>query len=404
MWLTDLRIVTPEGVIERGALQIIDGKFAAIVTGSAPAEGLRLSGLTAIPGLIDLHGDMLERDIQPRPGAFFPTDMALYELDKRLAGAGITTAFAAVGFAWRSNDLRTQEKATEIIRTIRQMRPHLNIDMRIHARFEITNGDTAPILEALLEEGAIDLVSVMDHTPGQGQYKNIPKYVDFMTRWLGFEPEKVGSDLMERISGAIETQTEAPRDWTVVEEVARLANARGIPIASHDDDTIEKVAQMASLGVTISEFPVTEEAAREARRLGMHVIMGAPNAYRGESTGGNLSALNAIRQGIVDVLATDYFPAAQLGVTFKLADNGVLPLHESIKLTSQYAADAAKLSDRGQIAVGKLADLALVEHIPGTPARVRASLRQGHFIYQDSQINRLISHTLTMQQQDELLA
>lgn len=404
MWLTDLRIVTPDGVIERGALQIIEGKIAAIVSGSAPTEGLRLSGLTAIPGLIDLHGDMLERDIQPRPGAFFPTDMALYELDKRLAGAGITTAFAAVGFAWTKNDLRTQEKATEIIRTIRDMRPHLNIDMKIHARFEISNGDTAPILEALLNEGTIDLVSVMDHTPGQGQYKNIPKYVDFMTRWLGFDPSKVGSDLMERIEQGIETQAVIPRDWKIVEEVARIAAARGIPMASHDDDTIEKVAQMAALGVTISEFPVTEAAAHEARRLGMHVIMGAPNAYRGESTGGNLSALDAIRKGVVDVLATDYFPAAQLGVTFKLADTGVLPLHESIKLTSQYAADAAKLTDRGQIALGRNADLALVEHVPGTPPRVRASLRNGHFIYQDAQISRLVSHTLTMQQQDELLA
>ncbi|MDX2163192.1 MAG: alpha-D-ribose 1-methylphosphonate 5-triphosphate diphosphatase [bacterium] len=404
MWLTDLRIVTPDGVIERGAIRTADGTIAEIVSGDAPETGLRLQGLTAIPGLIDLHGDMLERDIQPRPGAFFPTELALYELDKRLAGAGITTAFAAVAFAWTKSDLRTQDKATEIIRTIRDRAADLNVDMKVHARFEVNNPDTAPILDAMLNEHLIDLVSVMDHTPGQGQYKNIPKYVDFMTKWLGFDPEKIGSDIIDRISGAMEVQVAAPRDWSIVRDVCRTAASRAIPIASHDDDTVEKVARMAELGVTISEFPVSLEAAQEARRRGMHVIMGAPNAFRGESTSGNLSAMQAIRESVVDILATDYFPAALLGVTFKLADDGVLPLHESVKLTSQYAADAANLTDRGQITSGRRADIALVEHRPGGHARVRATLREGHFIYQDLHMQRLTAHTLSVSQQDELLA
>ncbi len=403
MWLSDLKIVTPDGVIERGAMRLTDGVIAEIVSGDAPEDALHLPGLTAVPGLIDLHGDMLERDIQPRPSAFFPTELALYELDKRLAGAGITTAYAAVGFAWTKNDLRTQEKATEIIHTIAARRSALNIDLRVHARFEIGNPETAPILESLLDDSLIDLVSVMDHTPGQGQYKNIPRYVDFMTRWLGFDPSKIGSDIMDRIAAGVEEQAEIPRDWGIVEEVARAAVHRGVPMASHDDDTLEKVARMADLGVTISEFPVTTDAAAEARRRGMHVIMGAPNAYRGESTGGNLSALTAIKENLVDVLATDYFPAALMGVTFKLADDGVLPLHEAVKLTSTYAADAAMLPDRGRITVGKRADLALVEHTPGGHPRVRASLREGHFIYQDMQISRVIRHTLTAAQQDEIL-
>ncbi|MBC7810353.1 MAG: phosphonate metabolism protein PhnM [Burkholderiales bacterium] len=404
MWLTELRLVLPDGIIERGAIQVVNGKIADILTGDAPVRGLTLRGLTAIPGLIDLHGDMLERDIEPRPGAYFPTEVALYELDKRLAGAGITTAFAAVGFAWTKNDLRTQEKAQEIIRTIVRCREDLNIDVRVHARFEIGNGNTAPILEMLLQEHTIDLVSIMDHTPGQGQYKNIQKYVDFMTRWLGFEPDKIGEELIKQVETSIETQVATPRDWSVAAELAALAAAHGIPMASHDDDTAEKVAQMSEFGVTISEFPVTLEAAHEARRRGMHVIMGAPNAYRGESTGGNLSATTAIQAGVVDILATDYFPFSLLGVAYKLAADGLLPLHESVKLVSQRPAEAANLMDRGSIAVGKSADLVLVEQNPAGHPRVRATLREGHFIFQDAQINRLVNHTLTLQQQDELFA
>src|SRR5262245_27181812 len=113
MWLTDLRLILPDRVVERGALHIEHGMIAEIVEGSVGDRGLSLPGLTAMPGIVDLHGDMLERDIEPRPGARFPVELALYELDKRLAAAGITTAFAAVSFAWTQSDLRSQDKAKE---------------------------------------------------------------------------------------------------------------------------------------------------------------------------------------------------------------------------------------------------------------------------------------------------
>ncbi len=383
MWISDARLVLPDRVIERGALYIEDGHIARIVEGSAPEAGIVLPGLTVIPGIIDLHGDMLERDIEPRPGAWFPVELALYELDKRLASAGITTAYAAVSFAWRQNDLRSQEKAQEIIEVIHTRRDACLVDMRVHARFEVTNPDTAPILEPLLAAGKVQLVSVMDHTPGQGQYTNIEKYVDFMTRWLGFDPEKIGVDVLKRIEGAIEQQVAKPRDWSVVESVVRAARAHGIPVASHDDDTIEKVDEEHALGVSISEFPVSRAAAERAREHGMAVIMGAPNAYRGTSTSGNLSARQAIALGLVDILATDYFPAAMLHAAFLMADQGVLPLHEAVRLISANPAAAMGLDDRGAIAVGRRADLVLVE-AGGAHPRVRGTLRGGVPIYRDS--------------------
>jgi alpha-D-ribose 1-methylphosphonate 5-triphosphate diphosphatase len=388
MWLTDLKLVLPDRVIDRGAINIKGTLIAEVIEGGFSGQGLSAAGLTLIPGVIDLHGDMLERDIEPRPNAFFPVDMALYELDKRLAGTGITTSFAAVGFAWHQNDLRTQEKATEIIRVIRRQRDQLMVDFRVHARFEITNPETAPILEGLLNENLIDLVSLMDHTPGQGQYSNLERYVDFMEKWMGIPRDVLEAKVKEKMVERMQEVADEPRNWEVAAEVCRLANAAHIPIASHDDDKQAKVEQMQALGVTISEFPVTLEAAQAAREHGMHIIMGAPNAYRGASNTGNLSAMDAIHAGVVDILATDYYPAAMLQVAFKLARDGVLPLHEAVKLIAQNPADAVGLHDRGRIATGLKADLVLVEESADHP-RIRAVLRDGHPIYWDAHMARL---------------
>lgn len=388
MWLTDLKIVLPDRVVERGAVSIEDGVIADIVEGDMRGHGLSAIGLTLIPGIVDLHGDMLERDIEPRPNALFPVTMSLYELDKRLAGAGITTAYAAVGFAWHQKDLRTQEKATEIIRAIHAQRDHLMVDFRVHARFEITNNRTAPILEGLLQNKMVDLVSLMDHTPGQGQYSNVERYIDFMVKWLGIPRDLLENDAKERMKTNIAAVAETPRDWSQADEVCRLARSYGIAIASHDDDKPEKIDHMRAMGVSISEFPVTEEAARYARQQGMHIIMGAPNAYRGGSNTGNLSALAAIKAGLVDILATDYYPAAMLHAAFKIAHDGVMPLYKSVKLITENPADAVGLNDRGRIAVGLNADLVLVEEAADHP-RIRAVLRQGHPIYWDAHMARL---------------
>lgn len=394
MWLNNCEIALPDQTLKRGAIQLDGETIRTIIEGDAPssaADVFDTDGLTILPGIIDLHGDMLERDIEPRPNARFPTDLALFELDKRLAASGITTAYTAVSFAWQQNDLRTQEKATEIIETIGRYKDRLLVDMKIHGRFEITNTDTAALLRPMLESKQIELVSLNDHTPGQGQYKNIAKYVDFMTRWLGFDPDKIGTDLIERVGQSIETKTAETRtDWTQAREIAALALQFGINVASHDDDTVDKVAAMDEMGVTISEFPVTPEAGEEARRRGMYIVMGAPNAYRGKSTSdGNLSARDAIQQGIVDILASDYFPAAMLQSALLLADQGIMSLHESMKLVSTNPADALHLPDRGRIAVGQRADLLLVAREAGHTPRLHGTLRAGHPIYWDGRMAAL---------------
>lgn len=393
MWLSDLKIAQPDGILENGSLRIEDGKIAEIIAGQ-PSDttetNLLLPGMMAIPGIIDLHGDMLERDIQPRPGADFPVTLGLFELDKRLAATGITTAYAAVAFAWREHDLRKQDKALEIIDTIHEQRSHLLVDMRTHARFEVSNATTETLLLDLIAENKLHLVSLMDHTPGQGQYSDVAEYINFMSRWLGFDPDKVGRNAVEKVTDAVAQTAETAYDWSLCARLTQIAREHGLPVASHDDDTIEKVNKMHDLGVTISEFPINLEAARAAQAHGMHIIMGAPNAYRGKSSGGNLSALDGIKAGVVNSLATDYFPAAPLHAAFRIAELGILPLHESIKLVTQNPADAVNLTERGRLQVGCLADIVLIDQDEYDHPRVHGTLRDGHFIYQDAFILRRI--------------
>lgn len=386
MWLSDLRVVLPDQVADHASIEIQDGRITQIISGSAPGTVPSLRGLTAIPGLIDLHGDMLERDVQPRPSARFPTQMGLLELDKRLAGTGITTAYAAISFAWNKSDLRSQASATEMIETLNALNSETLVDMYVHARFEVTNPQTGAVLRDLLARDLVQLVSIMDHTPGQGQYRDVDHYLNFIQQWLGIDPDVLGVDkatLDARMRGRIQEKQAAPRDWDVVRDVLQVAQAHNVPIASHDDDTAEKVAYQAEMGITISEFPVTLEAAQAAKDAGIYVIMGAPNAYRGQSTSNNLSAMDALNAGLVDILATDYYPAALLHVPFKLAREGVMPLHEAIKLVSSNAADAMHLNDRGRIAVGQSADIVLL-HQTDTFPRVRGTLRQGVPIHWDN--------------------
>lgn len=403
MWLTRLRLILPDRIIENGALYLAEGRIARLVEGDPtpdPADVVyALPGLTVLPGLVDLHGDMIEREIEPRPRAWFPVELAMHELDKRLAAAGVTTAYAAVSFAWMKSDLRHQAMATRIIETLKANAPYLLTDCRIHARFEVNNDTTVPILHDLLTRNLVDLVSVMDHSPGQGQYKDATRNMQFLKEWYGFTEDELAPITSRVIAQAEKIEEKRLRDWDVVRGIAAVAQQHGAVLASHDDDTADKVSAQAALGVTISEFPVSVEAAQAARDHAMHVIMGAPNAYRGESNTGNLSARDAIRAGLVDILASDYYPAAMLHSAYRIAAEGILPLHEAINLVSANPADAVGLADRGRIAVGLRADLVLVETAASLPdaaalPRVRATLRGGAVIYNDGVLPLTVSRPL----------
>jgi alpha-D-ribose 1-methylphosphonate 5-triphosphate diphosphatase len=383
MIINNLRLVTPERVIEHGALRIEGETIVELSEGPLIGRSERVidgSGLIALPGIIDMHGDMLEREAEPRPGSHFPLDLAIYELDKRLAACGITTAYAALSF-WqndRPDSMRTEPMVRAMIETLCAVRETLLTECHIHARYEVATPGIASFLMEMLGTGEIRLISLMDHTPGQGQYRDLEKYVTSIAQWRGVDRSHIERELEDRL----EQRKNAGDDWALARDIAALAAQQGIPIASHDDDTREKIDLVASLGVSIAEFPVTLEAAQEARQRGLHIVMGAPNVLRGGSHSGNLNALEAVEAGLVDLLAADYAPVALLQAVFIIAERGLLPLHEAAKLVSQGPAEALGLHDRGRLEVGRRADIVLAS-TEGRP-RVRATLREGRPIYWDA--------------------
>jgi len=384
MWLSNFTLVLPDEVVREGSVRVEDGAIAEIRPEPVAGAAIDGGGRLLMPGFVDLHGDMIEREIAPRPNAHMPIDFGIHELDKKLAAAGVTTAFAAVSFATESvyGHVRSLETTSAVIEGINRLRDNLLIDHRVHARYEITNVGAAPALERLLNADQIDMVSLTDHTPGQGQYNNLQSYILSISERRAISEEMAAEIVAKRIAMRNNPEIEAK-----LKEIVALSLKHKLSLASHDDDSVEKVAEMHDLGVTISEFPVTASAAEEARRRGLWTLMGAPNALRGQSMSGNLSALDAARAGLLSVIAADYHPAAFVPGIFKLADMVEGGLPAAVAMATGNAARSAGLLDRGEIAIGQRADLVVVE--PGDINRIRATFRGGRFVYSDGTLHPL---------------
>ncbi|MEO1638699.1 MAG: alpha-D-ribose 1-methylphosphonate 5-triphosphate diphosphatase [Pseudomonadota bacterium] len=370
MWFSDVAIVLPDRVISCGSLRVENGLIAEIVETKGPAPAH-----TIFPGFIDMHGDMIELELEPRPQVDFPMDVAVGHLDARLAAAGVTTAYAGVSFSRSAKDgeRRSFEHTSAIIRALKDSISGLRVDHRIHARFDMTYTDAIAALEGLLIAGAVDLVSVMDHTPGQGQYRDIEKLVAYRTHGKELSETEVRADLQARM----EARMPAEEMLANLQEVSRLCRTHGVALASHDDDTVEKTGLMADIGAVISEFPVTLEAAQTAADRGLMIAMGAPNAMRGKSYSGNLSARAAHDAGLLHILAADYHPAAILPAIRALAETNPNSLAGAVRLATANPADALGLSDRGRIEVGRRADLSVVD----SSDRVALTLLKGEAIF-----------------------
>ncbi|MQB43559.1 alpha-D-ribose 1-methylphosphonate 5-triphosphate diphosphatase [Rhizobium sp. ICMP 5592] len=386
MWLSNFTLVLPNEVVDQGSIRIEDGVIAEIRAEPVANATFDGGGRLLMPGFVDLHGDMIEREIAPRPNATMPIDFGIHELDKKLAAAGVTTAYAAVSFATESvyGHVRSLETTSAVIKGINSLRDHLLIDHRVHARYEITNVGAAPTLERLLEDGVVDMVSLTDHTPGQGQYNNIEAYVLSMSERRSMSREAAEEMVARRIA-----MRQDPDIERKLHDIVSLSLKHKLSLASHDDDSAEKVAEMHDLGVTISEFPVTLPAAEEARRRGLWTLMGAPNALRGQSMSGNLSALDAAKVGLLGIIAADYHPAAFVPAIFKIAEVASGGLPAAVAMATANAARSAGLTDRGEIAVGQKADLVAIEH--GSVHRIRATFRNGRVVYSDGTLHPLVA-------------
>jgi len=375
LYLTGARVVLPNDVLDDAAVLIEDGVIAAIDPESSHgAQTLDLKGKTLIPGMIDLHCDALEKEVEPRPNVYFPLDFACAQADKRNAAAGVTTVFHALSFANEELGVRNNAFAASIARAVHAWNPHGLIDNRVHCRYEVTDPSAPEILLDLMAAGVMHLLSVMDHSPGQGQFKDIAAYRDYLARTY----KKSEGELDALIENKLAQAEGAMARMRLLIDAAK---AQGIPVASHDDDTAEKVETLHSLGVGIAEFPINLESARAARERGMSTVFGAPNILRGKSQSGAMRALDAVMAGVADCLCADYHPATLIVAVFRLPELAGISLADSVRLVSANPAKAVGLTDRGEIAVGKRADLVAVADINGL-AQVNKVFSAGKPVYE----------------------
>jgi len=346
--LENARIVTPEGV-RRGALTIGDGRIVAL-DADAPRGAVRLDlgGDLLLPGLIDLHGDAIEKEVEPRPNAFFPLPVALDAIDRRMAAAGVTTAFHGISFAEGELGVRDVAFAETLARALHGFSGA--VDHRVHVRYELTDAGSEARVTRLIEEGVASLLSFMDHTPGQGQFRDAAAYGAYLSRVYG----AAEGDIAGKISAK---QAEAGNLAARVRRLADHARPRGVALAGHDDEGAERIAFMADVGAGVSEFPLDLATAQAARAAGLLTLFGAPNVLRGRSQSGALSAREAIAAGVAGALCSDYAPQAMLPALGVLTGEMGLGWAEAAHLMAGAPARAAGLADRGEIGLGKRADL-----------------------------------------------
>jgi len=350
--INNARVVTPGGVLEDASVVLEGGRIAGVFRRSERyGEVLDANGRYVLPGLVDLHGDNFEKQLTPRPGVEFAPEVAFLEIDRYFASSGITTGFHAISF--EDEGFRSVALGRRLYDSVLRLRHAGAVRHELHLRCELTQEASVEAVEALVKGRQARVVSLMDHTPGQGQFRDLTRFKDYYARHLGLDEAQL-ADILEEIvaSGAAISDR--------LSRVVRAAREYGAALASHDDDSPRRVELLAAEGVELSEFPINLESARRAKELGLAVCLGAPNALRGRSSGGNLSAVEAIRQGLADALCSDYHPPSMLRAAFKLAGDGLLPLHRAAALVTSGPATRAGLLGYGEIREGAVADLVVV--------------------------------------------
>ncbi|GGG76208.1 alpha-D-ribose 1-methylphosphonate 5-triphosphate diphosphatase [Paenibacillus radicis (ex Gao et al. 2016)] len=333
------------------------------------------SGSYVLPGLIDIHNDAIEKEVQPRPNTLFPLEMSLLEFERKLPLHGITTMYHSLSLGVGLS-LRGDHLLTEMVELINQYRTKRSIIRnRIHLRYEISHLKGMHIVAQYIEENKIDYLSFMDHSPGQGQYRKEGSFERYVMKNQGMELKEAQAlvvDLMERRQRI---------DWEQLRQLGRQAIQQGISLASHDDDSPERVDVFKSYGINVTEFPINLETAQYATGEDMAVCVGAPNIVRGVSHDQNLRAIDAIASGAASIICSDYHSSSLLQSIFKLADEGIAALPTAVRMATLHPAQACGIADEaGSIEPGKAADLIIVQRYKGHPW-VTHTLVDGKTVY-----------------------
>jgi alpha-D-ribose 1-methylphosphonate 5-triphosphate diphosphatase len=368
--LENATLVLPDRV-ERGWIACHDGRIAETGTGRPPEPGLDCGGDHVLPGLVELHTDHLESHFAPRPKVRWHPLGAVLAYDAQIAASGITTVFDSLRAGTDPDGSGLGPELTTLADALATARAAdlLRADHLTHLRCELPSGDVLDTVRAFLARHPVGLISLMDHTPGQRQFRDIEKYYTYATR---------GGRTLDEVRAGTQRKIAEGRALCAVSRpgLVALAKAHGVALASHDDTTLEDVGLSVEEGVALAEFPTTIEAARASREAGITVMMGAPNLIRGGSHSGNVAAATLAQEGLLDVLSSDYVPASLLLAAFQLPERAGIPLPAAVATVTANPARATGLADRGALASGLRADLVRVRLAEGLPV-VRQVWRAG---------------------------
>lgn len=375
MVLTNARLVLGDHVLERGWVAASGGKIVEFGEGDAPGGGEDVQGDLVMPGLIELHTDHLEAHYVPRPKVFWDPVAAVVSYDGQLATSGITTVLDSLR-VWREEGAEDVDGQAgilaEAISAARDARL-LRAEHFLHLRCEIPMPSVVEEAKELIDRPDIRLMSLMDHTPGQRQFRDEGKLRDYYRGKSGGLTDAELDVMFERRFFYQKTYGE-----TNMREIVALAHRYDIPLASHDDTTEQNVADAIRDRVSVAEFPTTMEAARGLHQAGISVLMGAPNVVRGGSHSGNIAAVDLAREGLLDIMSSDYIPSSLLMAAMQLPRHvPAIDLAAAVRTVTKSAAEAIGLNDRGEVSVGKRADLIRV-HVAHDVPVVRSVWREGH--------------------------
>jgi alpha-D-ribose 1-methylphosphonate 5-triphosphate diphosphatase len=375
MILTNARLVLGDRVLERGWVAASGGKIVEFGEGDAPGGGEDMQGDLVMPGLIELHTDHLEAHYVPRPKVFWDPVAAVVSYDGQLATSGITTVLDSLR-VWREEGAEDVDgQAVLLAEAISNARDAklLRAEHFLHLRCEIPMPSVVDEAKQLVGRPDVRLMSLMDHTPGQRQFRDEGKLRDYYRGKSGGLTDAELDVMFER-----RFLFQKKYGETNMREIVALAQSHDIPLASHDDTTEENVADAIRDRVSVAEFPTTMEAARALHQAGISVLMGAPNVVRGGSHSGNIAAIDLAREGLLDIMSSDYIPSSLLMAAMQLPRHlPAIDMAAAVRTVTKTAAEAVGLHDRGEISIGKRADLIRVHVAHDVPA-VRAVWREGH--------------------------
>ena len=368
------QVYLPDQIAET-TVTVSDGKVVEI-GGPALGEVINARGLILAPALVDVHGDAFERQVMPRPGVYFPMETALLETDRQLAANGIATAYHAITLGWEPG-LRDVDRGRALMQSMIDLRPRLAVENRVQLRWETFAFEALQVIDWALKGPLLPSIAFNDHTSMTMRAYDValqdrafelsPDFTiaalddDRMKKRTESKAHRAGlseEDYIKLLSEVWERRPDVP---AAIDRVASLGRAAGSPMLSHDDTRAESRAFFRKRGARVCEFPMVLEAAEAARTAGDTIIFGAPNAVRGGSHIGSLSASDMVEAGFCDALASDYFYPALLTAIDRLDREQRGDRLALWKLISTGPARAMNLSDRGEIAVGQRADLVLVE-------------------------------------------